>query len=98
MSLTTQSDLEVSELYGRLDERTERIASQVEKLVHTILEGNGSPSLIAQIAILREKVNTLESASGQKRLSGGDRAVIYTTALGGLVTLVEMIMRHAVGK
>ena len=94
MSALTQNDVDVSALLQRLDERTEKTEEMVGKLAHVILEGNGTPALTVQIATLTEKVKSLEDDASHKRLNGGDKAVVYATAIGGFITLAELIVRH----
>ncbi len=83
-----------TELLGRLDERGAVMADQVERITHTLLDGNGSPALTVTVARIDERLQKLESTSEKKKLSGGDRALIYTTAIGGFFTLLDMVIRH----
>lgn len=83
-----------TELLVRLDERGEVMADQIEKITHVLLEGNGTPALTVQVARIDERLQKLETTDDKKKLSGGDKALVYTTAIGGIFTLVEMVVRH----
>ncbi len=48
---------------ARIDERTERTESDVAKLTHVILEGNGTPAITTQLATLNLKVSNLEEVT-----------------------------------
>jgi hypothetical protein len=85
---------ERTELIARLDERGRVMAEQIEKISHTLLDGNGSPPLTVTVARLDERLQKLESVDDKKKLSGGDKALVYSTAVGGFLTLLEMVVRH----
>lgn len=82
-------------LLVRLDERTERMADDVDQLKHAVLEGNGSPSLMVQVARNDERITSMEEGSkGRANLSIawiGAAGGIGAAAITGLIELIKLI-------
>jgi hypothetical protein len=74
------------EVLIRIDERTRKIAENVDKLSHAIY-GNGSPGLTTKVAIL-------ESTAITKSQSKIAMVGIYAALIAGGVSLLEMIVRR----
>lgn len=81
--MADQDDVKVLvETIRRIDERTMRIADDVDALKHVVLEGNGTPALTVQVASLRERVTAVELSKKAKYALW----VALITAIGGIAS------------
>ncbi len=79
-------------LLARIDERTQQTAEDVDKLKHVLLEGNGTPAVIVQVATHAERLKTLEEdrrdAKIPRHVSVG---LVVSIILAGLAILAGFV-------
>lgn len=90
----SMTDEDVLALLVRVDERTEKVQTDVEKLNHVLLEGNGSPSITVQVATLNEKVGNLEQQANGYRIPRQVWMGIIVSAVIGLTGIVAQLAGH----
>lgn len=78
-------------LLARLDERTERMETKVDKLSHVLLEGNGVPAITVQVATLNEKVSKLEEENRGYRIPRNVWMGIIVSAVIGLIGILASL-------
>lgn len=55
------SDIDdMNNVLSRLDERTERMAKDLDKVKHVLIEGNGKPAVVVQVATMHERLSSVE--------------------------------------
>lgn len=82
------TDEKFVELLGRLDERTERMDSRIERLEHVLLDGNGTPPLTVTVARLGERVGVLETHRAERYPRWG----ILLTVLSLFVAVMAVVI------
>ncbi len=87
-----RSESELAELLGRLDERTEYIQNTVEKLAHTVLDGNGSPALTVTVATTATRVAAIEEQLREAKTPRHIWVGIIFSALIAIVVLAIQIV------
>lgn len=59
---------DMSNILSRLDERTERMEKDLDKVKHVLIEGNGKPAVVVQVATLHERLTSLEEDRRDKKI------------------------------
>lgn len=81
-------EAELFELLGRIDERTKQTADDVEHLMRIVALGNGSPSLVKQVADNTAEIRAI-------KVNKANRAKIVVAALaflgGGWVVITQLL-------
>lgn len=89
--MSGMTELEMTSLLIRLEERVKSMAENVGQLHHVLLEGNGSPALTVQVATMNERIETLEEAGKDYRIPRHVWIGIIVSALIGLLGIIVTI-------
>lgn len=82
------TDEKFVEILIRLDERTEQIGESVEKIAEAVY-GNGKPGLITQVAVIAERVATLEEPAKNR----WPRFGLYVSLVPAAAVLIDLAYR-----
>ena len=73
----------------RIDGKVGQLAEDVSKLKHVLIEGNGTPSIMTQVARMDERLKAIESA----KLSPADRVKLWAGMIGGAISVIDVVAR-----
>lgn len=81
---------EMSSILSRLDERTERMEDDLDKVKHVLIEGNGKPSIVVQVATMNERLSSLEEHVKENKIP-------RNVSLGIIVSIIIAVFSSLVG-
>jgi hypothetical protein len=81
------TDKEVIETLIRIDERTGRVEKELKELSHRII-GNGKPGLVTDVAVITERVDSIDKALEGYRIPRQVWVGIIVSALIGLAGIM----------
>ena len=81
---------EMSSILSRLDERTERMEDDLDKVKHVLIEGNGKPSIVVQVATMNERHSSLEEHVKENKIP-------RNVSLGIIVSIIIAVFSSLVG-
>lgn len=94
----TREDLSNNGMLMVLMERTGETREDTRMLRHVLLEGNGTPSVVSQVATLTSRQEATDAKldlhiSGTTQ-SKGDRVTLYAALITGALGMLDAILRH----
>lgn len=85
---------DVKVMLVRIDERTQKMQDDVDKLKHVLIEGNGTPAVTVQVATMDQRLKQLEEDQDDRKIPRSVSAGIWVSIVLALIGILAGFSSH----